>query len=64
VQQAIDIEAELERRGGDAGPDLAALEKAFVKHAKSYSDAKGISYSAWREIGVSPSVLKTAGISR
>jgi hypothetical protein len=64
VQQALDLEAELERRGGDDGADLPALEKAFVKHAKSYADAKGISYAAWREIGVSPAVLKAAGISR
>ena len=64
VQQALDIEAELARRGGDDGPDMAALEKAFVRHAKSYSASKGISYAAWREIGVTPSVLKAAGISR
>ena len=54
VQQALDIEAELARRGGDDGPDMAALEKAFVRHAKSYSQSKGISYAAWREIGSHP----------
>jgi hypothetical protein len=64
VQQALDMEAEIERRGGDKGPDLASLEKDFVKVAKAYSDSKGITYAAWREIGVSPSVLKSAGISR
>lgn len=64
VQQALDIEAELDRRGGDAGPDLPTLEQAFVGCAKSYADAKGISYAAWREIGVSPDVLKKAGIAR
>jgi hypothetical protein len=32
--------------------------------AKSYSAKKGISYGAWREFGVSPEVLKKAGISR
>lgn len=64
VQQALDIEAELERRGGDAGPDLPTLEEAFVKYAKSYAESKGISYAAWREIGVAPAVLKDAGITR
>ena len=64
VQQALDIEAELARRGADNGADLPALEKAFLKSAKAYSDSKGISYAAWRELGVAPSVLKAAGISR
>jgi hypothetical protein len=64
VQQALDIEAELERRGADNGSDLPALEKEFVEHAKSYAASKGISYGAWREIGVPPSVLKAAGITR
>lgn len=64
VQQALDLEAEIERRGGDSGPDMKALEKAFVKSAKQYSTSKGISYAAWREIGVAPDVLKAAGISR
>jgi hypothetical protein len=64
VQQALDLEAEVQRRGGDSGPDLASLEKDFVNVAKAYSDSKGISYAAWREIGVSPSVLKAAGLTR
>ena len=29
-----------------------------------YGDRKGISYAAWRELGVSPAILKRAGISR
>jgi len=35
-----------------------------VEVAKSYSSRKGISYAAWREVGVEPAVLKKAGISR
>jgi hypothetical protein len=64
VQQALDLEAEIDRRSGDSGVDLPALEKAFAKHAKAYSESKGISYQAWREIGVAPGVLKAAGIAR
>ena len=64
VQEALDLEAEIDRRGGESGPDMKALEKAFTKHAKAYSDSKGISYAAWREIGVTPDVLRAAGISR
>ena len=44
--------------------DQAALEKAFVGAAASYSARKKISYAAWRENGVSAAVLKAAGISR
>lgn len=44
--------------------DRAALERDFVKHAKGYSERKGISYSAWRAEGVPAAVLKRAGIKR
>ncbi len=43
---------------------ITGLERDFVKVAKAYSAKKGISYGAWREFGVSPEVLKKAGISR
>jgi hypothetical protein len=32
--------------------------------AAEYGQRKGISYAAWRELGVSPAVLKRAGITR
>ena len=63
VQRRIDLEAELERLSGPT-VDLQALEDRFVEAAKAYGQSKGISYAAWREIGVDPSVLKRAGISR
>jgi len=44
--------------------DAKALEAEFVKHAKAYGESKGIGYAAWREGGVSPAVLKKAGINR
>ncbi|MEZ5171363.1 MAG: hypothetical protein R3A49_11540 [Acidimicrobiia bacterium] len=44
--------------------DHAAREAAFVKLAAGYSKDKGISYAAWRELGVPPDVLKKAGITR
>lgn len=64
VQQRLDLTAAIERQGNSRGPDSAALEKEFIKHAKSYGASKGISYAAWREVGVQPSVLKAAGIGR
>lgn len=44
--------------------DADAVEKEFVEVAKSYSDRKGITYTAWREAGVSAQALKEAGIPR
>ena len=32
--------------------DLAALEKEFVGRGQDYSERKGITYAAWRELGV------------
>lgn len=62
LQERRDLEAELEQ--SSATVDLGALEKAFVKAAASYSDAKGISYATWREFGVPADVLQKAGITR
>ena len=38
------------------------LEDEFVKVAKSFSDRKGLSRKAWREVGVPARVLDIAGI--
>ena len=62
VQERIDLEREL--AAGEDKVDLADLEKEFVRAAKGYSERKGISYAAWRELGVSAQTLKSAGISR
>jgi hypothetical protein len=62
VQEQMDLQSELDAM--DNKVDLGALEKDFVKAAKSYSQRKGITYAAWRQIGVTPAVLKRAGISR
>lgn len=62
VQERIDLTAELE--ASDDAIDIADLEKDFVAAAGGYSERKGISYAAWRELGVPASVLSDAGISR
>jgi hypothetical protein len=62
VQERMDLERELETMNNKT--DLSELEDAFVKVAKSYSGRRGISYAAWREVGVDAAVLKKAGISR
>ncbi len=62
VQERMDLEAELATMGQTI--DLTELEADFVSVAASYSKRNGISYAAWREVGVEPSVLKAAGIKR
>jgi hypothetical protein len=62
VEEKQRLEAEL-AHGGDT-VDLGALEKAFIKVARIYGERKGISYSAWRTVGVSASVLQQAKIPR
>jgi hypothetical protein len=62
VQERMDLQTELEAKSNTV--DLTALEGEFVSAAREYGDRKGISYAAWREAGVDPSVLKRAGIRR
>jgi hypothetical protein len=62
VQERLDLGAELE--AASTKVDLSALEDDFVAAAGDYSRRKGISYAAWRELGVTPAVLKRAGVSR
>ena len=62
VEERQRLESELAHTGSKI--DLGALEKAFVKVARPYGDRKGISYSAWRTVGVSAAVLQQAKIPR
>ena len=62
VQKRRDLNAELDGMGSNV--DLKSIEDAFVKVAASYSRRQGISYAAWREVGVPAAVLKRAGVSR
>lgn len=62
LQEQLDLQRELEHMGD--GVDMEAIETDFVQYAAAYSEAKGITYNAWRAFGVQPEVLKRAGISR
>ena len=64
IQQRIELEAELEALSQAASVDLTALEAGFATYAAAYGGRRGISYAAWREIGVSAATLKSAGIRR
>lgn len=64
----VQLVADLERlespdrkRDAIAAEEAAALE-GFVKHAGSFTERNGITYKAWRSMGVSPAVLKQAGV--
>lgn len=62
IQEQADLQAELKE--AEPADDLTALERAFVKVAASYSERKGITFAAWRAIGVSQQVLEKANVSR
>ncbi|MDH3680258.1 MAG: hypothetical protein OEV40_09960 [Acidimicrobiia bacterium] len=62
AQEELDLTDELVRI--DQGVDTGELEVEFVKVAASYASRKGISYAAFRQVGVPASVLKDAGITR
>jgi hypothetical protein len=62
VQERMDLMMELEAKSNTV--DLGALEDEFIGAAREYGERKGISYAAWREAGIDPSVLKKAGIRR
>ena len=60
IQTRIDLEEQLKSLSDSANIDQ--LEAGFKKHVPSYSERKGITYTAWREAGVPAAVLKSAGI--
>lgn len=62
IQQRINDEERLDSL--EDQPDMDALEAAFVDAAAEYSDRKGITYGAWRELGVPAAVLRKTGVPR
>ena len=62
TQEQINLQAELTTVG--ATVDLTALEADFVAAAGPYAVRKGITYAAFRAVGVEASVLRAAGIGR
>lgn len=62
IQERMDLYAQL-KAGSEKG-SLDQLEEDFVSVASGYSARKGISYAAWREVGVGEAVLERAGIAR
>lgn len=61
IQERMDLYSRLK-----AATDTVALrdlEREFVAAAGAYSARKGITYAAWREVGVEARVLERAGIA-
>lgn len=61
TEKVLRLEAAL-RNAPKAAEEGPALEKAFIQHASSFAKRKGISYKAFRHMGVPPTVLAKAGI--
>jgi hypothetical protein len=62
TQERFNLEDELSSATETA--DIGKLEAGFVKVAKGYADDRGISYTAFRAMGVPPDVLAKAKIAR
>jgi hypothetical protein len=62
VQERLDLAAAI--AAAETTVDLTALEEGFIAAAAAYGERKGISYAAWREVGVPAAILKRAGVSR
>ncbi len=60
IQTRLDIELALSRV--EDVESTERLEAKFVKYAASYSERKGVSYTAWRQFGVPAAVLRNAGV--
>jgi len=62
VQERLDLQAALD--AAERAVDISSLETGFIEAAADYSRRRGISYAAWREVGVPSSVLRAAGVTR
>lgn len=64
AKQVRDLQARLAHLSTTTATDIKSLESAFVKVAKTFSENRGIRWSAWRDAGVPGDVLQKAGIAR
>lgn len=62
IQERLNLRTEL--AGMKTKAEVQAAEAKFVKVARSFSERNDITYDAWREFGVTPAVLKRAGIEK
>lgn len=62
MQERMNLTNEL--ASSDDSVDMQAVEDEFVAAAAPYGARKGITYAAWRSMGVDPAVLRRANIKR
>ena len=62
IQERLNLRTEL--AGMKTKTEVVTAETRFIKVARSFSERNDITYDAWREFGVTPAVLKRAGIER
>lgn len=62
TQERMDLADELEST--EEAVDISGMEEDFIAAAGPYAERKGISYAAFRSVGVTPEVLRKAGIRR
>ena len=60
IQTRLDIEQAI--RNLDDMEHFDQLEAEFCAYARSYSERKGITYTAWREVGVPAAILRAAEV--
>lgn len=60
LQKKLDVAEAMDHV--DDAANFDELEQGFIENARSYSERKGITYTAWREFGVPAATVKAAGI--
>lgn len=63
IQRRISLDSQLTRARNAERREIKVLAN-FTEHAKAFAEENGITYSAWRKMGVPVEVLEAAGIQR
>ncbi|MHB8190385.1 MAG: hypothetical protein ACYDHP_08215 [Ferrimicrobium sp.] len=61
LQLRADLQEEMARL--ESTGDRVTLENEFARHAKAYSERKGIRYRTWVRFGVPTDLLERAGVT-
>jgi len=64
AQEIRDLKGALDELAQRDPQRLRSLEDAFVRVARRFSERRGISYEAWREVGVPAAILRRAKVAR
>jgi len=64
TQERVELHAERLRISNGRPTNLGELERDFVRSAKAYGERVGVTYAAWRQVGVDADVLERAKIGR